>query len=175
LNPREITNIAASVHRRLLNKSKDEGRPLNELLRYYAMERFLYRLSKSSHASEFVLKGALMIHAWEAPLSRPTSDIDFLGLIRNDEESVVSVVKEVCDAEVEPDGLEFDTGNIRTETITDIAESAGIRVKFMATLGSARIPVQVDTGFGDPVIPMKDDETLEVLLVRVLELGSRIR
>lgn len=46
-NPRP-RNIAASVHQRLLDKSKDSARPFNELFQYYAIERFLYRLSRSS-------------------------------------------------------------------------------------------------------------------------------
>lgn len=89
MSTREVTNLPASVHRRLLNKAREEGRPFNELLRYYAMERFLYRLSKSPHASKFVLKGALMMLSWEGPLSRPTSDIDFLGITQNNEANVI--------------------------------------------------------------------------------------
>lgn len=58
MSKRETKNLAASIHGRLLNKAKEEGRPFNELLQYFAMERFLYRLSKSTHAREFVLKGA---------------------------------------------------------------------------------------------------------------------
>ena len=54
-------DIAASVRQRLLNKAKSERRPFNEFLQYYAMERFLFRLSKSPHADKFVLKGALML------------------------------------------------------------------------------------------------------------------
>jgi hypothetical protein len=54
-------NIPASVRQRLLNRAKKDGRPFNELLQYYAMERFLYRLSQSSHIEQFVLKGALML------------------------------------------------------------------------------------------------------------------
>jgi len=46
-------NIAASVRQRLLDKAKETGRPFNELLRYFAMERFLYRLSKSPYADSF--------------------------------------------------------------------------------------------------------------------------
>ena len=45
-----LRNIAASVHQRLLNKSKESARPFNELFQYYAIERFLYRLSRSSYA-----------------------------------------------------------------------------------------------------------------------------
>lgn len=41
-----ITNVAASVHQRLLNKAKKSSRPFNELLQYFATERFIYRLSK---------------------------------------------------------------------------------------------------------------------------------
>lgn len=43
---RSLKNVAASVHQRLLNKARETGRPFNELLQYYVMERFLYRLSE---------------------------------------------------------------------------------------------------------------------------------
>lgn len=52
---RRTKNIAASVHQRLLNKAKDSGRPFNEVLQYFAIERFIYRLSKSSGAERFIL------------------------------------------------------------------------------------------------------------------------
>ena len=76
-------NIAASVRERLLSKARETGRPFSELLQYFAMERFLYRLFKSRYADKFVLKGALMLPVWEAPLTRPTMDIDLLGRIDN--------------------------------------------------------------------------------------------
>ncbi len=57
------------------------------------MERFLYRLSKSHYADKFVLKGALMLTVWEAPLSRPTIDIDLLGRIDNSIETIVKITK----------------------------------------------------------------------------------
>ena len=63
----EIKDLSASVHRRLLNRAREEERPLNELLQYFAMERFLYRLSKSRYSRKFVLKGELMLVAWDAP------------------------------------------------------------------------------------------------------------
>jgi len=65
-------NIAASVRQRLLNLARNDNRPFNELLQYYAMERFLYRLSQSEHADRFILKGALMLRAWRSPEIRPT-------------------------------------------------------------------------------------------------------
>lgn len=58
-------NISASVKQRLLNRSKTDNRSFNELLQYYAMERFLYRLSLSSHAQNYILKGALMLRFYD--------------------------------------------------------------------------------------------------------------
>jgi hypothetical protein len=50
-------NIPASIRQRLLNSAKHHKRPFNEFLQYYAMERFLYRLSRSAHADRFILYG----------------------------------------------------------------------------------------------------------------------
>jgi Nucleotidyl transferase AbiEii toxin, Type IV TA system len=81
-------NMAASVHARLADIARRTGRPFQELLQYYAMERFLYRLSKSPDAARFVLKGALMLRVWDAPMARPTKDIDLLGRLENSLESL---------------------------------------------------------------------------------------
>ena len=110
---RKVTHIATSVRQRLLNKARATDRPFNELLQYFAMERFLYRLSRSPHGEKFVLKGALMLAMWEVSLTRPTKDIDLLGHVPNDIDRIVSAVKEVCAQEVEPDGLDFDQDGVR--------------------------------------------------------------
>jgi len=54
---RHLSNVPASVHDRLLNQARDTGRPFNELLQYYGIERFLYRLAQTEHAQHFILKG----------------------------------------------------------------------------------------------------------------------
>ena len=71
---RPLANVAASVRQRLLNRARESGRPFAELLQYYTMERFLYRLAVSKHSHKFVLKGALMLRVWYAPEARPTMD-----------------------------------------------------------------------------------------------------
>lgn len=63
MNRRTGMNLAASIRQRLLNKARETGRPFNEILQYFAMERFLYRLATSPHAGKFILKGALMFTA----------------------------------------------------------------------------------------------------------------
>jgi len=108
-------NIAASVRQHLLNKARETGCPFSELLQYFAMERFLYRLAKSTHADKFILKGALMFAAWQAPFARPTMDIDLLGITDNDVDAIVAVARDICVQEVEADGLVFDLDSVSGE------------------------------------------------------------
>jgi len=146
-------NITASLRQRLLNKARETGRPFNELLQYFAMERFLYRLSKSPYASDFVLKGALMLTVWEAPLSRPTMDIDLLGQIDNSVEAIAGVTRAICRQKVDPDGISFDEDSIEGERITEDADYEGVRIRFRGSLGTAQVAMQLDVGFGDVVVP----------------------
>ncbi|WP_019606518.1 nucleotidyl transferase AbiEii/AbiGii toxin family protein [Teredinibacter turnerae] len=146
-------NIAASVRQRLLNKAKAEKRPFNELLQYYAMERFLYRLSLSAHAERFILKGALMLRVWQAPEARPTMDIDMLGKTDNSTEAISEQVKDILATEVANDGMVFDADSLSTETIKEDADYHGVRVRLKATLENAHITLQLDIGFGDALVP----------------------
>lgn len=149
-----IKNLAASVHARLTERARKDGRPFQELLEYFAMERFLYRLASSPHADKFVLKGALMLRVWDAPAARPTRDIDLLGRMDNAPESLARVVAEVCDAEVEPDGLVFKASTVKATKIKEDADYEGVRVRFEAMLERAKMPMQIDVGFGDVVVPV---------------------
>lgn len=146
-------NIAASMRQRLVNKARETGRPFNELLQYFAMERFLYRLSKSAHADKFVLKGALMFVAWQAPVTRPTMDIDLLGITENSVDAIVAIAREICSWEVEADGLVFESDSVGGERIVEDADYGGVRIRFRGTLGTARVTMQLDIGFGDVVVP----------------------
>ena len=146
-------NVAASVHQRLLNLSRAQGRPFNELLQYYALERFLYRLGDSSYRDHFVLKGALMFTVWETLFPRSTRDIDLLGHLDNTPERIVAALDEICHRPVTDDGLRFAAETLMGERIIQGADYEGVRVRFMAYLGLVRIPMQIDVGFGDLVVP----------------------
>jgi Nucleotidyl transferase AbiEii toxin, Type IV TA system len=148
-----ILNMAASVHQKLLNKGKTTNRSFNELLHYYAMERFLYRLSRSKYSEKFILKGALLFTVWDVPASRSTKDIDLLGKIKNDPDGIASVIKEICAQSVEDDGLRFESSTVKTERIVVDADYKGVRANFTCFLNKSRVPMQIDIGFGDPVLP----------------------
>jgi hypothetical protein len=126
-------NAAASVRQRLLNRARNEQRPFAELLQYYSMERFLYRLSRSTHAQSFILKGALMLRVWQAPECRPTMDIDMLGRTSSDQATIVSQIKEILNVQVDPDGLNFDQGSILAEHIKYRAEGVKLEQQIPIT------------------------------------------
>ena len=152
-------NASESVRQRLLNRSRKERRPFNELLQYFAMERFLYRLSQSAHAQRFVLKGALMLRVWGSPEFRPTMDIDLLGRTRNAEAAIVSQIRDILMVNVETDGLAFDPNSIQTERITEGADYDGVRIRFLGALGSTRIYMQID--FEGPKLVQAIQRTFE--------------
>jgi len=157
-------NVAASVRQRLLNRSRADNRSFNEMLQYYAMERFLYRLSVSDHAQHFILKGALMLRAWNSPQFRPTMDIDMLGRTSNEDENIISQIRDVLAVDVLADGLSFDGDSIASERITEDADYEGIRIRFLGYLGTARINMQIDIGFGDVVYPGPERAELPCML-----------
>jgi len=148
-----IRNVAASVRQRLLNHARAEGGPFNEVLQYFALERFLYRLGRSPYRRQFVLKGALMFTVWQSPFPRSTRDIDLLGRLDNSVEHVVSAIQAICQEPAPEDGLRFDAESALGERIIEAANYEGVRVRFTAYLGTARIPMQIDVGFGDPLVP----------------------
>jgi len=159
-----VKNLEASVQARLQNLARATKRPFQGLLQYYAMERFLYRLSRSPHRERLILKGALMLHVWDAPLARATKDLDFLGHLERSRENLARVAREVCTADVEPDGMVFDAATVKTEPIKEDADYEGVRVRFVGLLGRARVAMQIDVGFGDVVTPGPEIITYPALL-----------
>jgi hypothetical protein len=147
----QIVNIAASIHARLTNEAKKLKRPFGEILQYYGMERFLYRLSKTRYAGSFILKGGLIFYSREIPLRRPTKDIDFLGFLENRKENIYQVLTTAFSVSVPEDGMNFDPTTISiVETRVD-ADRAGIQAKFVGYLNRTQISIQIDFGFSDEI------------------------
>ena len=146
-------NISTSVHSRLLNQARASGRPLNDYLQYYAIERFLYRLSQSRYRDDFILKGALAFLVWGGPIHRSTRDIDLLGSMSNEVENLVRIAQEICALTVEDDGMSFPSENIQGILIKEDADYEGVRLTFFGYLGKARVKMQIDIGFSDQVFP----------------------
>ena len=163
----KTVNIPASVHAKLKNKADEAKQPFQEILQYYGMERFLYRLSRSRYSNDFVLKGGLMIYGLGIPMRRPTRDIDFLGNMDETMENISSIIRDVLSSSVPDDGIKFDIDTLRIlETQID-ANRNGLRVTFTGFLGNARIPMQIDVGYSDELATTALDIDYPVLLVNM--------
>lgn len=162
---KNLKNVAVSIRQKLLNKANAENRSFNELLQYYCMERFLYRLSVSPHVDKFILKGALMLRVWQAPETRPTMDIDMLGRTNSNLKNITAIFREICELDItDKDGLIFDGKQIVAEPITEDAGYPGFRIRIPVMLETAVLKVQIDIGFGDAVYPEPQKYLFPVLL-----------
>ena len=150
---REPRNIGASVRARLLDRARAERSDFQILLTRYALERLLYRLSISVHRDRFILKGAMLFVTWVADPFRPTRDLDLLGSGDNAAGALAETFRVICAQPVADDGVIFDIAALEAAQIRDDVEYGGVRVRTTATIGGARIPIQVDIGFGDAVTP----------------------
>jgi hypothetical protein len=149
-----VKDISASVRARLLNLARSTGRDFQELTIRYTVERFLARLAESEHRERFILKGAMLYIPWKLDDKRTTMDLDLLGLGSPDMEKLMMVFQQICDTEIEDDGLIFNKESI---TVTQIREESvydGVRIIVRVTLGSMPIRLQVDVGFGDQIVPV---------------------
>jgi len=161
---REPKDLAASVRQCLLNRSRENNEDFNLILTRYGIERFLYRFSKSRHAKQFIVKGAMLFAIWRGETYRPTRNLDVLASGSASESRLADTVRAVCKTKVSPDGLVFDPDSVRVEEIRGNQEYPGLRVRMTAWLGNARISVQLDVGYGDAVTPEPLEQTYPTLL-----------
>jgi predicted nucleotidyltransferase component of viral defense system len=148
-----LKNIASSVKQRLVNQGKQRGMEFQRILVLYGMERLLYRLSVSPFADHFILKGASLFSLWLDEPHRRTRDVDLLGKDEPDTARFAAMFATLCQLQVPEDGLRFDAGTVKAKPIREENEFGGIRVTLVALLDQARIPMQVDIGFGDATVP----------------------
>jgi predicted nucleotidyltransferase component of viral defense system len=153
MSGKEMKNVAASVLARLRNVSKSSGAPFQQVLQQYAIERFLYRISKSTHVQGVVLKGALLLKTIGIQGARPTMDIDMLRKGKADQASLVALVKNCATLEVEPDGLIYIADSAVAEEIAKVSEYKGTRIRMDARIDNVRLKIQIDFGVGDIMVP----------------------
>jgi predicted nucleotidyltransferase component of viral defense system len=157
-------NLVASVRQRLMNVARSRGEDFQYILTQYGLERLLYRVSQSMHSDAFVLKGAQLFQLWSDKAHRATRDLDLLGKGAPSTTHFEQVFREICSTAVESDGLTFLAGSVQAAAIKEEDEYQGLRIRIDARLGNARIPLQIDIGFGDVVTPAPIEISYPVLL-----------
>ena len=157
-------NTAPSIRARLLSLAQSKGEDYQRVLGRYAIERFLYRLGRSPYRDKFALKGATLFTLWTGHTHRPTKDLDLLG--RGSSSAIAEVettIRAMCEIQDE-DGIVFRNDSVEGAKIKEDDEYDGIRIKLLADLAGARIPMQIDIGFGDAVYPEPELASFPVLL-----------
>jgi hypothetical protein len=144
-------SAAGNAYLDLQNRARRERRSTQELLTLYVVERWLARLSASPHVSKFVIKGGVLLAAYDA--RRPTADLDALARsVADDLSTVASLVTEVADVPLD-DGVEFRAGTATVRVIREQAIYSGVRIAMDATISTAAVKFRMDVNFGDPVTP----------------------
>jgi hypothetical protein len=146
-------NVGASVRDRLTQRTRANADSVQLLLIRYAIERLLYRLSVSRHRDRFILKGAMLFSLWSPTPYRATGDLDLLGYGNAAAGAMVTAFRDICTIDAPDDGVTFVADTVQAEVARAEDEYGGLRVTLQATIAGARLPIQVDIGFGDVVTP----------------------
>lgn len=167
MTAKPVINVPAEVRRRLRAVARERQEDMQLLLVRFALERLLFRLSRSRFADKFILKGALLFNLWFDLPQRPTRDADLLGFDDAEPERLANIFRELTQMSgpgLAEDGVEYLSDTVRAEPIREASSYHGVRVTLTALLDGARIPVQCDIGFGDAVTPPAERRALPVLL-----------
>ncbi|MCX7003953.1 MAG: nucleotidyl transferase AbiEii/AbiGii toxin family protein [bacterium] len=164
MSNRFVRDVAASVRQRLQNLARQRSEQFQSTMMQYGLERLLYRLSQSEWRATFLLKGAMLFALWRATVWRTTRDLDLLGLGDSSVFEMERVFRGICTLDVVDDGLHFQRDSVHGEEIREQTAYGGVRVTLTAMLGNARLPLQIDIGFGDVVTPKPEFVAYPTLL-----------
>ena len=154
-----------SIKDKLKNIARNNNRLYQEVLTVFALERTIYRISISEYRENFTLKGGIFLYAlYEKNYPRSTADIDLMAeKINGSENSMRTVFSEIFSISCD-DGIEYDYKSLAIKKITKLDEYQGVNVSIKASLGNIRIPVSIDIGFGDVIVPERTEIDFPVLL-----------
>jgi hypothetical protein len=159
-----LKDPSASIRQRLLNHARAHGDDYQRILTRYAIERLLFRISRTETREQYVLKGAMLFVTWPEHVFRPTGDLDLLGHGDPSPQAITELFVRICQVAEPADGIIFDATTLQVEPVREEEQYQGVRLTLKGRLGTATIPVQVDIGFGDTVYPAPSRNTFPGLL-----------
>ncbi|MBC6993720.1 nucleotidyl transferase AbiEii/AbiGii toxin family protein [Neolewinella lacunae] len=160
-----MKNLILSIQARLRAIAEREKTAYQLILVRYFTERLMYRLSTSEYKNQFCLKGGALLYAHEQESSRPTMDLDLLGLrISNDQEQMQAVFQVISQIDCPEDGVLFLHDSIGASEIKKEGRYSGVRIKIDGRLGNIRQMSQIDIGFGDIITPAPVEMVYPTLL-----------
>jgi len=157
-------SVAHIVFHQLRNIAKTNNEDFSLILARYGMERLLYRLSISPYKEQFILKGASLFLVWKGQNYRVTKDADLLGFGNLDVSQLADIFRNICNIEFPNDGIIYLSETLKADKISEAQEYEGVQIKLTGLLNDARIPLQIDIGFGDIIIPAPENIEYPTLL-----------
>ena len=158
-----MTDMAASVLARLKNKAKADGISYQQCLQLFFQEEFLRKLSASKYKDNLILKGGLFIYTLTNFESRATIDVDFmLRGLSNDMVRMDEIIAEILAV---PTGNDFITFKaLPTEPIAANRKYHGVSTQITGYIKNVRVPLSVDIGVGDVIVPGAKARTIKTQL-----------
>jgi hypothetical protein len=123
------------------------------LLVTYVLERFLARLAAGPDADRSVLKGGMLLAAWDARRATVDGDLLARGVTMDSTAILARVVAIASEAGPVEDGVVFLTDTATTTPIRGDDHYGGVRVTMHALVAGADVKLQLDVSTGDPVTP----------------------
>jgi predicted nucleotidyltransferase component of viral defense system len=146
-----VIHTASQLKALVRNKSLGDSNKAQIIIRNYAMERFLERLSLSPYRDNLILKGGTLVSAMVGLDNRSTMDVD--ATIRNLPLSVAdaeNIIKDIAAVQLD-DGMAFEIKSVAP--IMDESDYSGVRVLLDATLDRIRSLLKIDLSTGDVITP----------------------
>lgn len=155
--------MAASVLARLKNKARAGGISYQQCLQLFFQEEFLRKLSASKYKDNLILKGGLFIYTLTNFESRATIDVDFmLHGLSNDMVRMDEIIAEILAV---PTGNDFITFKaLPTEPIAANRKYHGVSTQITGYIKNVRVPLSVDIGVGDVIVPGAKARTIKTQL-----------
>lgn len=136
---------------RLQTIAKEKEIHFNACWKQLLLERFLARLSRSSHVDKFIFKGGFLL-SYLMKIGRETVDLDFLLTRMNAETDTLKQVFQEIISVTSDDGFTFSFESIELLSQPHM-EYPGYRTTLKTFFGKMKDKIHVDVGVGDIVEP----------------------
>ena len=143
------------------NMSGGNSAKAQVIIRNYAMERFLERVSLSQYKNHFILKGGVLISAMVGLNNRSTMDIDttikgiYLSL-----DTAREMIEEIISIPID-DGMKFSLKGLNE--VMEERSYVGLSATLETKLDNMRIPLKIDISTGDVITPKEISYELKLM------------
>lgn len=147
-----------SLKDRIKQIAKEKNIKINFCWKQLLLERFLARLSRSSHANKLIFKGGFLL-SYLMKIGRETTDLDFLLTKMSAEKKDLQKVFEQIISIHSEDGFNFSFESIDLLSQPHMVYP-GYRINLNVRFEKMKDKIQIDIGIGDIVNPLSQEISL---------------